>query len=127
MADCMEFPKRIEEFLDDYSFKDKEEVYTNGSILIPLFRVKQGLEHYMRESKAALEKQIPKKVILGYDKQDFISCPNCNSDIAPMDDLDDCLLYHCPRCGEKDAILQGDNYCFNCGQALDWSDIANDR
>lgn len=70
----------------------------------------------------ALEKQIPKKVILGYDEQDSICCPNCNSDIAPMDDLDDCLLYHCPRCGEKDAILQGDNYCFNCGQALDWSD-----
>ncbi len=123
MANCMEFPKRIEEFLDDYSFKDKEEVYTNGSILIPLFRVKQGLEHYMRESKAALEKQIPKKVILGYDEQDFICCPQCNSDIASMDDLDDCLLYHCPRCGEKDAILQGDNYCFNCGQALDWSDV----
>ena len=31
-------------------------------------------------------------------------------------------LYHCPVCGEKDAILQGDKYCFNCGQALDWSD-----
>lgn len=31
-------------------------------------------------------------------------------------------LYHCPHCGEKDAVLQGDNYCFNYGQALDWSD-----
>lgn len=81
----------------------------------------------MKLAVEALEKQIPKKVILGYDEQDSICCPNCNSDIAPMDDLDDCLLYHCPRCGEKDAILQGDNYCFNCGQALDWSDIANDR
>ena len=45
---------------------------------------------------AALEKQIPKKL--------------------PVIDE----LYHCPICGEKDAILQGDNYCFNCGQALDW-------
>ncbi len=68
----------------------------------------------------ALEKQIPKKVILGYDEQDYVCCPQCKSEIAPMDD--DCLLYHCPGCGEKDAILQGDNYCFNCGQALDWSD-----
>ena len=68
----------------------------------------------------ALEKQIPKKVTLGYDEQDYVRCPQCKSEIAPMDD--DCLLYHCPGCGEKDAILQGDNYCFNCGQALDWSD-----
>lgn len=68
----------------------------------------------------ALEKQIPKKVILGCDEQDYVRCPQCKSEIAAMDD--DCLLYHCPGCGEKDAILQGDNYCFNCGQALDWSD-----
>lgn len=26
-------------FIIDYSFKDKEEVYTNGSVLVPLFRV----------------------------------------------------------------------------------------
>ncbi len=31
-------------------------------------------------------------------------------------------IYSCPRCGENAAVLQGDNYCFNCGQALDWSD-----
>ena len=71
-------------------------------------------------AQKALEKQIPKKVVLGYDGQDYIRCPECKSKIAPVDD--DCLLYHCPGCGEKDAILQGDNYCFNCGQALDWSD-----
>ena len=80
-------------------------------------------EQALYDGAQALEKQIPKKVVLGYDEQDSICCPQCNSDIASMDDLDDCLLYHCPRCGEKDAILQGDNYCFNCGQALDWSDV----
>ncbi len=73
----------------------------------------------MRLAMAALEKQVPKKVILGYDEQDYVCCPQCKSEIAPMDD---CYYYHCPGCGEKDAILQGDNYCFNCGQALDWSD-----
>ena len=72
------------------------------------------------EAIKAIEKQIPQKVILGYDEQDYIRCPQCKSEIAAMDD--DCLLYHCPDCSEKDAILQGDNYCFNCGQALDWSD-----
>ena len=74
----------------------------------------------MKLAVEALEKQIPKKVIFGYDEQDYVRCPQCKSEIAPMDD--DCLLYHCPGCGEKDAILQGDKYCFNCGQALDWSE-----
>ena len=46
MADQMWFPDDIKEFLDSYSFKDKEEVYTNGSDLIPLFRVYQALEYY---------------------------------------------------------------------------------
>lgn len=48
----------------------------------------------------ALEKQIPQTLLLFSDEE--ICC--------------------CPRCGENAAILQGDNYCFNCGQALDWSD-----
>ena len=26
-------------FIIDYSFKDREEVYTNGTILVPLYRV----------------------------------------------------------------------------------------
>ena len=49
MGDMMSFPNTIDEFLDDYSFKDKEEVYTSGSMLIPTFRVKQGIEHHTRE------------------------------------------------------------------------------
>jgi hypothetical protein len=30
---------KIIDFIIDYSFKDKKEVYTNGTILVPLFRV----------------------------------------------------------------------------------------
>lgn len=30
---------KIVDFIIDYSFKDKQEVYTNGTILVPLFRV----------------------------------------------------------------------------------------
>ena len=48
----MEFPDSIYEFLLDYSFKDEEEVYTNGSLLIPTFRVKQALEHYFEGVKS---------------------------------------------------------------------------
>lgn len=54
----------------------------------------------------ALEKQIPKKVILGYDEQDSICCPNCKGELMSMD------WYDHWKC----------NYCEVCGQALDWSD-----
>lgn len=31
--------QRIVDFIIDYSFKDTQQVYTNGTILVPLFRV----------------------------------------------------------------------------------------
>jgi hypothetical protein len=30
---------KIIDFIIDYSFKDKQEIYTNGTILVPLYRV----------------------------------------------------------------------------------------
>ena len=53
--DCMEFPNDIKDFIKDYSFKDKEKHYTNGSMLIPVFRVKQMLEYYFGLSEKELE------------------------------------------------------------------------
>ena len=45
MNTTMNFPNTFDEFAKDYGFKDKEGIYTNGSELITVFRVKQWLEH----------------------------------------------------------------------------------
>lgn len=45
MADMMTFPATFDEFAEQYKIVDNEEIYTNGSELIPIFRVKQWLEH----------------------------------------------------------------------------------
>ena len=45
MNEQMDFPNTFDEFAEDYSFTDKEEIYTNGIKLIPVYRVKQWLEH----------------------------------------------------------------------------------
>ena len=45
----MNFPDNILDFLHSYSFKDEEEIYTNGSELISVFRVIQALEYYAPE------------------------------------------------------------------------------
>lgn len=47
----MEFPETIEEFIEQYSFKDKEQIYTNGSVLMHVFRVKQMIDHYFYKNK----------------------------------------------------------------------------
>ena len=45
MNEQMEFPNTFDKFAKEYGFKDDKEIYTNGSELIPIFRVKQWLEH----------------------------------------------------------------------------------
>lgn len=51
----MIFPENWKDFLGDYCFEDREKIYTNGSQLIPVFRVVQMVEHYF------LEKAPPRK------------------------------------------------------------------
>ena len=45
MSDAMMFPETIEEFIDKYKFIDTDQIYTNGSELIQVFRVMQWVEH----------------------------------------------------------------------------------
>lgn len=59
MADCMAFPKTAEEFIEQYKFTDTKQEYTNGAELMPVFRVKQMLEHYVAEGNHVPGKWIP--------------------------------------------------------------------
>lgn len=61
MSECMMFPKDWEKFVEDYSFKDKEEVYTNGSMLIPVFRVEQMIEHYFGSKWIPVSERLPEQ------------------------------------------------------------------
>lgn len=45
MNDCMTFPDTVEEFMEQYKVVDTEHIYTNGSEFVPIFRMKQWLEH----------------------------------------------------------------------------------
>ena len=93
MADMMNFPKRWEDFLHDYEFEDARRIYTNGSRLIPSFRVKQMMEHYAPVRHGRWIEQ---------DKYTFG------------------VFYDCSICGER--ILDNGhswNYCPNCGAIMD--------
>lgn len=84
MNEQMKFPETFEEFAKEYGFKDNKEVYTNGSDLIPIFRVKQWLEHVNKpELKpcpfCSTEVKMLKKALYGYPGCfDFeVRCPKC--------------------------------------------------
>lgn len=45
MADMMAFPDTVEEFMEQYKIVDTQCAYTNGTELVPIFRMKQWFEH----------------------------------------------------------------------------------
>jgi hypothetical protein len=57
----MMFPKNWEKFIEDYSFKDKEEVYTNGTVLVPVFRIEQMVEHYFNNAWIPVSERLPEQ------------------------------------------------------------------
>lgn len=91
--------KKALELLNDVEFSEKY----------------QGVQEYTEMlivCKEALEKQIPKKPIC---EVYYYLCPCCQSDLGVSDD--DIFIYELPM----------PKYCSNCGCALDWSEVKNER
>ena len=45
MGECMTFPDTVEEFMDSYKIVDTEQVYTNGTEMVPIYRMRQWFQH----------------------------------------------------------------------------------
>lgn len=44
MGEIMQFPETVEEFMQQYKITDTKQIYTNGTELVPIFRMKQWFE-----------------------------------------------------------------------------------
>lgn len=111
MADMMNFPKRWEDFLHDYEFEDARRIYTNGSRLIPSFRVKQMMEHYATVRHGRWEKNV---------RGDYsIVCSECGYGFP----TDGYAWLECNRRSDEREhcfqITDVKNYCPNCGARMD--------
>lgn len=93
MSNTMFFPETWEEFLKDYEFKDSKEIYTNGAMLIPSFRVEQMMEHYthIRHGRWEWKCGIP-------------YCSNCGEMLNGY---------------SYDGDINTTPYCSNCGAKMD--------
>ena len=82
MGEQMEFPKTFDEFAEQYKIVDSKEIYTNGTALIPIFRVKQWLED---RPKADVVKVIHCKNCRYYYKGISVRCTHSNGLKTPDD------------------------------------------
>ena len=96
MTDMMNFPERWEDFLHDYEFEDARRIYTNGSRLIPSFRVKQMMDHYAPVRHGRWVE--PKRLYYGVKQYE---CSICYSDTFWKKHSITVKFPHCPNCGAK--------------------------
>ena len=103
--DMQDWESTPEEYIETYSFIDKEQIYTNGSKLIPVFRVEDMLEHYYKERTCKPVTEVLETIDIG---------------IGSLEKLVD----NCSYCGEPLTVEYSinalwrrvlPNYCSNCG------------
>ena len=97
-TDKMNFPETFGEFAEIYGFRDTEQVYTNGSMLIPVFRVEQWLEHVRAENGRT-----------------------CRMVHARWDNGECVWGCKCTACGDRFTYETGGTweYCPNCGARVE--------
>lgn len=111
MPDEMTFPKTFDEFAERYKIVDKEEVYTNGAELIPIFRVRQWLENQSNADVVEVRHGEWMKPL-----GDNGSGWNCGGVIKQ--------ILGCSCCGH--FYQNGPyNYCPNCGAKMDGEDVTD--
>lgn len=60
MGEIMQFPKTAEEFMQQYKITDAQQVYTNGTELVPIFRMKQWFEAH-KQRWIPCSEQLPRE------------------------------------------------------------------
>ena len=127
MNDIMMFPKTVEEFMEQYKIVDREQVYTNGMELVPIFRMKQWFEHQKNARVEKKPRYIDANALLAKLNQEKIPY---DSDInyfichAPTADVVEVVhgewiynkisqLWECSACHEEE--IRTTTYCPHCG------------
>ena len=117
MADCMNFPDTVEEFMEQYKVVDTEQVYTNGTEFVLIYRMKQWFEHLQsaqpdvpdtnvgdmisrQAAKQELYKMLHDCFWADDEEQDAVAVTldNLPSIQPEIIQCKDCIRYHEPSC-----------------------------
>ena len=139
MNEEMKFPETFEQFAREYGFKDSEEVYTNGSDLIQIFRVKQWLEHQMTDDSISRQEVLEQTYKWSKDEFLRVAKPfdylrkriNSLLPVNPQQKTGHWIKFKkfengyyrikCSECGQYwsiDGHAKIAKYCFNCGAKM---------
>ena len=55
MVDVMTFPASVEEFMEQYKMTDTEQVYSNGTEYVPIYRMRQWFEHCRNQQQPTID------------------------------------------------------------------------
>lgn len=102
-AESMRFPETVDEFMEQYKIVDTEQVYTNGTELVPIFRMQQWFEHLSTADVRPVVRS----------EWEFRSTDKLAS-----------KAWTCPECGQRKVFKT--NFCPNCGADMR-EDIGGDE
>jgi len=95
MFNTLTFPETMEEFIEQYKVVKGENLYCDGVEFIPVFRMKEWVEHLQSQKGRWIK------------------------DVERFGDN----VYHCDQCGavlEKDDLEWRNNYyCYHCGAKME--------
>lgn len=55
MGDVMTFPESVEEFMEQYKMTDTEQVYSNGTEYVPIYRMRQWFENCRNQQRQTID------------------------------------------------------------------------
>lgn len=106
MSDMMEFPQTVEEFMEQYKVVDTDHIYSNGTVFVPIFRMKQWFDHVESENDHV---EVVHGEWIMFERPNGGYYKGCSLCTYPM-----------PTDMELDYLCEEDNkYCYNCGAKMD--------
>lgn len=103
MADMMSIPESLEEFMEQYKIVDTEQIYTNGTEMVPIFRVKQWLDRYKKPEERPYTRLYTDRVDNDFYKATYILDMFTKSfciDVEKSNEEKD-LVFMCDKCPFK--------------------------
>ena len=97
MSDMMTFPDTVDEFMEQYKLVDTKQVYTNGTELVPIFRMKQWFEHL----QAIEPERKTGEWLTSDDMYETGICSCCRYDTQEPVSYVITNFEYCPNCGAK--------------------------